>query len=97
MVFCASLPPWPNAYAEADISCNRRDHVSTLRGNVRRHSQPITSITKPPSNMPTNGEIKMNDTVLSTPAEINDKIEKIENTIKIIEKKIDILLETNTK
>ncbi|MNN10248.1 hypothetical protein D3C81_1231660 [compost metagenome] len=67
MVFCASLPPWPRLYSEADTSCSRRNQRSTRDGGVRKKVQPTITIMIEPSRKPRNGEIRIKATVFSRP------------------------------
>ena len=74
MVFCASLPPWPRLYSEAESNCKRRNHRSTLDGGVRKKSQDTATINSEPRIKPSNGEIRMNATVLSKPLATSDPV-----------------------
>ena len=71
-VFCASLPPWPSEYIDADISCNRRDHRSTFRGVACCAIIEKITINNEASKNPSNGEITMNATTLMSPLDTSD-------------------------
>src|SRR6266545_6224194 len=55
IVFCASLPPWPRLYSDADTSCSRRNQRSTRWGVVRNNIQATVVISSMPSRKPNNG------------------------------------------
>ena len=56
MVFCASLPPCPRLYSDADTSCSRRNQRSTLCGAVRKKIHATTVMSRIPSAKPRAGE-----------------------------------------
>src|SRR5581483_52432 len=70
MVFCASLPPWPRLYIEADNSCRRRNHLSMRRGVVPTVSHETMIIISAPSTKPNVGDSTMKITTLINPAGI---------------------------
>src|SRR6478672_5303983 len=67
MVFCASLPPWPRLYIDADTSCMRRNHLSTRRGVERTKIQDTSTIISEPKMKPSNGDSTMKEIVFSKP------------------------------
>src|SRR5262245_33168422 len=71
IVFCASLPPWPSEYRPAEISCRRRNQLSTRKGELRRQIHETDTIISEARKKPSSGETKMNATVLNTPPPIS--------------------------
>src|SRR5471032_3038676 len=67
MVFCASLPPWPRLYEAAEISCRRRNHLSTRRGVERTKIHDTISMMMEPNTKPINGDRMIHCTVFSRP------------------------------
>ena len=67
MVFCASLPPWPRLYMDAEMNCALLNPPSVRDGDERWniHRMPIDSATA--SSMPSIGERMMADEVLISP------------------------------
>src|SRR6476661_41347 len=67
MVFCASLPPCPRLYMDADINCMRRNHLSTRFGVERTNTQDTSTIIREPKIKPSSGDSTMNSMVLNKP------------------------------
>src|SRR6476661_469313 len=74
IVFCASLPPCPRLYIDAEISCARRNHLSTLRGVDRTKIHDTSSIMIDPNMKPSNGDNTIKLMVLIRPDEISDPV-----------------------
>src|SRR5260370_1195061 len=74
MVFCASLPPWPSEYSDAEANCRIRKARSTANGVERTDAQDTIATSTSASKNPTSGEstIAANvfDSPLQTAAEI---------------------------
>ena len=56
IVFCASLPPWPRLYRDAETNCRRRNQRSTRFGAVRKSMCATTIMNSMPSMKPSIGE-----------------------------------------
>src|SRR5689334_6946717 len=67
MVFCASLPPWPSEYSEAETNCRMRKARSTANGVERTASQETTATSTSASRKPTMGDSTMASNVLDNP------------------------------
>src|SRR3979411_2643761 len=74
MVFCASLPPWPRLYIEADTSCMRRNHLSTLLGVERTKIHDTSTIIIEPKIKPSKGDRKIKPMVLIKPEETSEPV-----------------------
>src|SRR6201999_2391749 len=74
MVFCASLPPWPSEYSEAEPNCRMRNARSTANGVDRTEAQDTMATSTSASRNPTSGDSTMAssafDRPLQTAAEI---------------------------
>src|SRR3954468_24652989 len=67
MVFCASWPPCPSEYSEAETNCRMRKARSTANGVDRIDSQDTTATSTSASRKPTTGESTMATNVLVSP------------------------------
>src|SRR3954454_22478 len=67
MVFCASLPPWPSEYSEAEANCRMRKARSTAKGVERTEAQETIATSTIASRKPTSGDSTMAITVLDNP------------------------------
>src|SRR6476659_44120 len=72
MVFCASLPPCPSEYNDAERSCRRRNHRSILDGAERRKIHDTITRSIAPKKNPMSGDRKMNATVFTMPASMSE-------------------------
>src|SRR5882724_550223 len=67
MVFCASLPPWPSEYSEAETNCRMRKARSTANGVERTDSQDTIATSTSASRNPTSGDSTIASSVLESP------------------------------
>src|SRR6476660_4944117 len=67
MVFCASLPPWPSEYKDAEPNCKMRKRRSTAYGVLPTNAQDTAKTRTSASKNPTAGEMIIAAVVLSTP------------------------------
>src|SRR5713226_7697984 len=67
MVFCASLPPWPSEYSEADTNCRMRKARSTANGVERTDAQDTITTSTSASRNPTSGDSTMASSVFVSP------------------------------
>src|SRR5258708_18712139 len=67
MVFCASLPPWPSEYSEAETNCRIRKARSTANGVERTDSQDTIATNTSASRKPTSGDSTIASSVLERP------------------------------
>src|SRR5882724_10382240 len=67
MVFCASLPPWPSEYSEADTNCRIRKARSTANGVERTDNQDTIATSTSASRNPTSGDSTIASSVLVRP------------------------------
>src|SRR5206468_3593623 len=67
MVFCASLPPWPSEYSEADANCRMRKARSTANGVERTDAQDTIATSARARKKPTSGDSTMASNVLDKP------------------------------
>src|SRR3954447_9830689 len=67
MVFCASLPPWPSEYSDAEANCRMRNARSTANGVERIDSQETIATNTSASRNPTSGDSTMASSVLDSP------------------------------
>src|SRR3954454_21343695 len=67
MVFCASLPPWPREYNDAETNCRMRKARSTAKGVERTDAQDTIAIRIIASRNPTNGESTIARIVFDNP------------------------------
>src|SRR3982074_2152147 len=67
MVFCASLPPWPSEYSEAETNCRMRKARSTANGVERTDSQDTIATSTSASKNPISGDSTMANSVLVRP------------------------------
>src|SRR5450830_516290 len=74
MVFCASLPPWPRLYIDADSNCARRNQPSTLRGVERTKIHDTSNIMMEPRMKPSNGDSTMKMTILIRPEDTSEPV-----------------------
>src|SRR6187397_2039400 len=56
MVFCASLPPCPSEYREAETNCRMRKARSTANGVERTEAQDTIATSTSASKNPTSGD-----------------------------------------
>ena len=69
MVFCASLPPWPSEYSEAETNCRMRNARSTANGVERTDSQDTIATSTSASRNPTSGDSTIASSVLDSPVQ----------------------------
>src|SRR5450830_67946 len=74
MVFCASFPPCPRLYIDADNNWMRRNQLSTLRGVDRTKIHDTSSIMIEPSTKPSRGDRTMNRTILISPEDTSEPV-----------------------
>src|SRR3977135_2734064 len=67
MVFCASLPPWPSEYSDAETNCRTRNARSTANGVERTDSHDTIATSTSASKNPTSGDSTMAISVLDNP------------------------------
>ena len=67
MVFCASLPPWPSEYSDAEANCRMRKARSTANGVERTDAQDTTATSTIASRNPTSGDSTIATSVLVSP------------------------------
>src|SRR3954452_780313 len=67
MVFCASLPPWPSEYSDAEANCRMRNARSTANGVERIDSQETIATSTSASRKPTTGDSTIATSVLVSP------------------------------
>src|SRR5712691_13465059 len=67
MVFCASLPPWPSEYSEAETNCRMRKARSTANGVERTDSQDTIATSTSASKNPTSGDSTIATSVFDSP------------------------------
>src|SRR3984893_8826358 len=67
MVFCASLPPWPSEYSDADTNCRMRKARSTANGVERTDAQDTTATSTSASKNPTSGDSTIASSVFDRP------------------------------
>src|ERR1700730_4432766 len=74
MVFCASLPPCPRLYIDAENNCPRRNHLSILPGVERTNTQDTSTIISAPRTNPSSGDKTMNRMILISPPAISEPV-----------------------
>src|ERR1700681_3717598 len=67
MVFCASLPPCPSEYSEAETNCRIRNARSTANGVERTDAQDTIATSTSASKNPTSGDSTMASNVFESP------------------------------
>ncbi len=67
MVFCASLPPWPSEYSEAETNCRMRKARSTANGVERTDAQDTIATSTSASRNPTSGDSTIASSVFDSP------------------------------
>src|ERR1700729_2218914 len=67
MVFCASLPPCPSEYSEADAYCRMRKARSTANGVERTDAQDTIATNTSASRNPTSGDSTIASNVFDSP------------------------------
>src|ERR1700712_3682636 len=67
MVFCASLPPWPSEYKDAETNCRMRKARSTANGVERTDAQDTIATRTSASRKPTSGDSTIASSVLVRP------------------------------
>src|ERR1019366_9900576 len=67
MVFCASLPPCPSEYSDADANCRIRKARSTANGVERTDAQDTIATNTSASKNPTTGDSTMASNVFDRP------------------------------
>src|SRR5436189_2976158 len=67
IVFCASLPPCPSEYSEADANCRMRKARSTANGVERTDAQDTIATSARARKKPTSGDSTMASNVLDKP------------------------------
>ena len=69
MVFCASLPPWPSEYSEAETNCRMRKARSTANGVERTEAQDTIATSTSASRKPTSGDSTIASNVFVKPVQ----------------------------
>src|SRR3984885_3543850 len=67
MVFCASLPPWPSEYSDAEANCRIRNARSTANGVERTEAQDTIATNTSASRNPISGDSTMASKALVRP------------------------------
>src|SRR5258707_1827353 len=67
MVFCASLPPWPSEYNDAETNCRMRNARSTANGVDRTDSHDTIATSTSASRNPTSGDSTIASSALDNP------------------------------
>src|SRR6202158_6601711 len=67
IVFCASLPPWPSEYSDAETNCSMRKARSTANGVERTDAQDTIATSTSASKNPTSGDSTIASNVLDRP------------------------------
>src|SRR3954453_22484092 len=67
MVFCASLPPWPSEYSEAETNCRIRKARSTANGVERTEAHDTITTSIIASKKPTSGDSTIASKVFDKP------------------------------
>src|ERR1700686_937337 len=67
LVFCASLPPWPSEYSDAETNCRMRKARSTANGVERTEAQDTIATSTSASRNPTSGDSTVGSRVLVSP------------------------------
>src|ERR1700730_9632772 len=67
MVFCASLPPWPSEYSEAETNCRIRKARSTANGVERTDAHETIATSASASKNPTSGDSTIASNVFDNP------------------------------
>src|SRR6267142_6275294 len=67
MVFCASLPPWPSEYSDAETNCRIRKARSTAKGVERTDAHETIATSTTASKNPTNGDTTIASNVFDSP------------------------------
>src|SRR3954471_2892104 len=67
MVFCASLPPWPSEYSDAETNCRMRKARSTANGVERTDAQDTIATNTSASKNPTSGDSTIASKVFDRP------------------------------
>ena len=67
IVFCASLPPWPSEYSDAETNCRMRKARSTANGVERTEAQDTIATSTSASRKPTSGDSTIASSVLDRP------------------------------
>src|ERR1700722_9743518 len=67
MVFCASLPPCPSEYSEAEANCRMRKARSTANGVERTDAQDTIATNTSASKNPTSGDSTIASNVFDSP------------------------------
>src|SRR3981189_3613092 len=67
MVFCASLPPCPSEYNDAETNCRIRKARSTANGVERTEAQDTIATSTSASRNPTNGDSTIASNVFDSP------------------------------
>ena len=67
MVFCASLPPWPSEYSDAETNCRMRKARSTANGVERTDAHDTIATSTSASRNPTTGDSTIASSALDSP------------------------------
>ncbi len=67
MVVCASLPPWPSEYSDAETNCRMRKARSTANGVERTDAQDTIATSTSASRNPTSGDSTIASNVFDRP------------------------------
>src|SRR5437763_3180822 len=74
MVFCASLPPWPSEYSDAETNCRMRNARSTANGVERTDSHETIATSTSASKNPTTGDSTIASSVFDSPPQTATEI-----------------------
>src|SRR6201999_3855062 len=74
MVFCASLPPWPSEYSDAEANCRIRTARSTANGVERTEAHDTIATNTSASRNPTSGDSTIATSVFERPLQDRRKI-----------------------
>src|SRR3954451_16285305 len=73
MVFCASLPPWPSEYSDAETNCMMRNTPCTAKGVERTDSHDTIATSTSASRNPTTGDSTIASSALDNPLHTTDE------------------------
>src|SRR5882724_8373412 len=74
MVFCASLPPWPSEYSDAETNCRMRKARSTVNGVERTDAHETIATSTIASKNPTSGDSTIASSVFDSPLQTATEI-----------------------
>src|SRR5207244_2127283 len=74
IVFCASLPPWPSEYSDAETNCRMRKARSTANGVERTDAHETIATSTIASKNPTSGDSTIASSVFDSPLQTATEI-----------------------